>query len=219
MLYHLSRATWRFIEWNCIRDVVLHRDKLPTNGPFILAVSHLSHLEPAMVSARVRQKVRWMARAEYYRYWIGRFLLDRLDCIRVKRGGVPISAIRTAISALRGGEVIGIFPEGGVKVGSDSVLRGGALKGGAALLSIRSGAPIIPVVVLGTDKLTRIGPWLPWRRGRVYLSFGEPLQPPSEVVTTRRVARIELTALLARQFEQRFAELLQESGLRDEDVP
>lgn len=217
MFHYLSRATWRFCEWNCIRDLVLHHDNVPTNGPFILAVSHLSHLEPAVVSARVRQKVRWMARAEYYQYWIGRVLFDRLDCIRVQRSGVPVAAIRNAIRALQMGDVIGIFPEGGVKVGRESVLRGGPLRGGAALLSIRSGVPIIPVVVLGTEKLNSVGPWLPWRRGRVFLNFGTPLRAPGDL--HRRTARHRMTDQLRDAFVELYAELLDAAKLRDEDVP
>lgn len=217
MLYYLSRAAWRFFEWNSIRELVLHRERVPTSGPYILAVSHLSHVEPAVVAIRVRPKVRWMARQEYYRYWIGRFLLDRLDCICLKRCGVPAKAIRKAIACLKHGEVIGIFPEGGVKIGRESVLRGGPLRGGAALLAVHSGAPIIPVVVLGTEKLNRVGPWLPWRRGRVYLNFGEPLRADESL--SRRPARLKLTAEMRESFTSLYRELLDASKLRDDEVP
>jgi 1-acyl-sn-glycerol-3-phosphate acyltransferase len=215
--YSISRAAWHFCEWNGLRDLQLHRERIPGAGPYILAVTHLSHLEPAIVSTRVPHRIRWMARAEYYRYRIGALLLDGLDAIRLKRRGVPVTAIRTAITCLKGSEVIGIFPEGGVTVGRDSVLRGGPLRGGAALLAVRSGAPIIPVVVLGTEKLNRIRPWLPWRRGRVHLNFGVPMRADPRL--HRRAARHELTERMRSTFVELYRELLEAAKLRDDEVP
>lgn len=170
-----------------------------------------------MVSSRVRPIVRWIARVEYFHHWATRFLLYLHGAIPLKRGGVPVTAIRTSIALLRQGEVVGIFPEAGVRVGRESVLRGGPIRGGAALLAIRSGAPIVPIVVLGTEKLNQISPWLPARRGRLYVSFGEPLRP--DPALPRRLARIELTERLRQSFALLYAELLQAAQLRDDEVP
>lgn len=170
-----------------------------------------------MVSTRVLPTVRWLARTEYYRRWYGRLLLNLHGAVPIRREGVPVKSIRTAIALLRAGQVVGIFPEGGVKVGRESVVRGGALRGGAALLSIRTGAPIIPVVVLGTHALNRVAPWLPFKRGEVFLNFGQPLCAGDSV--HRRLARLELTARLRSSFIDLYAELLTRAKLHDQEVP
>src|SRR5262245_28334985 len=156
--YKLARAWWVMPRAVAIREVVLHRERAERAGAFILAVSHLSHLEPVFVSSHVRRQVRWMARVEHYSWWLGRTFLGACGAFSVDRFGRPAPAVRRAVRLLREGEVVGMFPEGGCAVGRESVLRGGALKGGVATISIATGAPVVPVVVLGTHTLNQVRP-------------------------------------------------------------
>jgi 1-acyl-sn-glycerol-3-phosphate acyltransferase len=96
-------------------------------------------------------------------------------------------------------------------------MRGGPIKHGACLVACRAGAPIVPVVVLGTDKLTRVGPWLPFKHARIWMIFGEPVYPP-QGEPRRRVARRRMGVALQQRFGDLYRELCSTCGIDDRDV-
>ena len=216
-VYQTSLFAIRMVQSECARRHVLHPERARRTGPFVLAVTHFSHLDPIIVSLEVPRVVRWMARREFYRYRWSRYLLDRHAAFPVGRSGAPVSSIRQAIGLLGGGEVVGIFPEGGVTRGRAAAVRGGAIKRGACVIARRAGVPILPVVVLGGDCMTRISPWLPVASGRIWVNFGEPLY--SDAKLPRRAARFELGDRLSAAFRSLYHELLQASNLTDAQVP
>ena len=188
-----------------IRGIVLRPEIPERPGGYLLACTHLSHLEPFIVSTILRRKVDWMARVEFYRWGVFRWFLDRFDAFPVNRFGVPVSAIRTAIARARAGRVVGIFPEGGVAMGRESVCRGGPIKRGVCLVSMRAGVPIVPCVMLGTHELTKFEPWLPFRRATLWVAFGEPIYPVRDA-PTHKAGR----AIMARQLADAFCSLYRE---------
>ena len=119
-----------------------------------------------------------MSRVEFYRRPPAARVLDLLGAFPVNRSGVAASAVRTAVAVAGGGGVVGIFPEGGVRTGRDAAVRGGRVKRGVCLVAQRSGRLVVPVVVLGTDRLLRPGAYLPLRRSQVWVAFGDPIAPP-----------------------------------------
>ena len=185
---------------------------------FVLAVTHLSHLEPAALSALNRREIDWMTRKEFYANRLLTWFFGRIGCIRVNRQGIPVSAIRTGINRLRAGRVVGIFPEGGVATGIEAVIRGGSVKRGFCSMAIRAGVPIIPCVVLGTDKLLCVKVWIPFRRGRLWVAYGQPIHPPAGGKSTRETRR-QLAETAAASFRQLYATLREQYGISDSDVP
>lgn len=216
--YKTFRLASRFVKSQCIREVVLHPERVDRSGGFILACTHLSHLEPVVVGSIVQRTIRWMARVEFYGSWWASMLLRQHGTIPVDRFGFSLPAVRCAIRLARGGEVVGIFPEGGVAKGPGSVVRGGSIKQGVCTISIRSGVPVVPVVVLGTDRLNRVRPWVPPHRGRIWVAFGRDVAPPARRTTNRR-DRAEMSDRLRAEFRSTYEELLAGTGLRDSEFP
>ncbi len=196
-----------------------HPSASPPNfspGGHILACTHISHVEPFIISTVVSRQIRWMARIEFYRFRIFSILLDLIGAFPVHRQGVPVQAVRRAISLANAGEIVGIFPEGGCVRGRQLAVRGGRIRHGVASISLRSQKPIVPVVVLGTDRLTAIEPWLPARRGKIWIAFGAPLLPPPLAPRPlRRRQRCEFAAMLEAAYVQTYQTLLQAAGLSD----
>lgn len=215
--YSIGRSIGRIIEHQCLRKHVIYPERAHTDGPVIFAPTHLSHLEPFLVGIHLKRHVHMLARIEFYQYRLARFLLNQVDCIPINRFGVPVRAIRKSIALLGQGEVIGIFPEGGVRVGGDSVIRGGKIKQGVCLLAQRTRAPVVPVVVLGTDKLNCVSPWLPFRRGRIWMAFGETVW--ADPLLHRRAARVEMAGRLEKAYIELYQQLLASAGLHDSQIP
>jgi 1-acyl-sn-glycerol-3-phosphate acyltransferase len=215
--YSIGNFFSRWIYALSIHSKVVRREIPERPGGYLLACSHISHLEPFIISALLRRKVDWMARIEFYRLPVFSWFLYRFDAFPVNRFGVPVSAIRTAINRAKAGRAIGIFPEGGVAAGKDSACRGGPLKRGMCLIAMRARVPIIPCVLLGTHELTKIEPWLPFRRAKLWIAFGEPIQPPE--LSTHKAGRRKMAEELSGAFCSLYRELLDRYGLTDEMTP
>jgi 1-acyl-sn-glycerol-3-phosphate acyltransferase len=210
--YGLGRGLSRFIRFCCVKTVVLHPERAERTGGYVLACTHLSHLEPVVVTTVVSRQIDWMARIEFYKYHLVAWSLNAVDAFPVNRAGVPVSSIREAVRRAREGRVVGIFPEGGVARGEASIMRGGPFKKGVCVVSYRAGSPVVPVVVMGTEELTRVSPWLPFRRGRVWMIIGRAVNPPLHEAR-RRVAREMMARELQAEFQAIYRELRETCGM------
>jgi 1-acyl-sn-glycerol-3-phosphate acyltransferase len=217
----VHRVCWlhgRIIWFLSFRTGVINTEALDTPGGYQIACTHLSHLEPFLIAIYSRRPLDWLTRIEFYKFGWATWFLKRFGAIPVRRQGCSASAVRTAIDRINQGRVVAIAPEGGVATGKQSVCRGGAIKLGACLIAIRTGKPIIPCVILGSHKLNAVGPYLPFRRGRVYLAFGKPLYPPSEISSPKQ-AREQMGAQLLAEFVKLYQQLLEDFQILDSDIP
>jgi len=217
-LYRAGRLSGRFIFLCTMRVKVIRPEMLRPDDACLVACTHLSHLDPFLLGVLMRRPVDWMARVEFYRARPIKWLLNGINAFAVRRFGVPVSAIRTGLKRLEAGRVVGICPEGGVTQGADACIRGGPIKRGVCLLSYRTGAPVLPVVLLGSDKLNCVAPWLPFKHARIWVAFGDRLIRPRRDLdrkTARRVMAEELQA----EYQKLYAELLNTCALDANAIP
>lgn len=154
MLYALGKALfWVLFALGC-RWEVGGREHVPPDGPLLVIANHLSWLDPPLVGTVLPRKVHFMAKHELFRNPLAAWVLRRLGAFPVRRGQPDRWALRHALDLLDRGAVVGLFPEG-----SRSRGRLGPFEPGAALLAIKSGAPVLPVAIAG--------PYRPGRRVRV----------------------------------------------------
>jgi 1-acyl-sn-glycerol-3-phosphate acyltransferase len=217
--YRLSTGFGRFCFWNSVNFRCIRRDAPERDGPYILACTHLSHIEPFLMSIIVRRQIDWMARIEFYTYRLFSWMMLAVDSIPVRRFGVSANAIRTAIERLQQGRCVGICPEGGVAQGKNSVMRGAPMKKGVCLIAARANVPVLPCIMLGTDKLNRVAPWIPFRRANLWVAFGSRLVYPRTDEPDRRKARELMAQDLSREYQALYRELCETHGIADSDVP
>lgn len=217
-VYRACRQVGRFIFFCTMRVEVIRPEMAGRPGPLLIACNHLSHLDPFLLSIVVPGLIDWMARVEFYRRRRYAWMLEALNAFAVRRFGVPVSAIRNAIRRLEAGRVVGICPEGGVTQGPAACIRGGAIKRGVCLLSYRTGAPVLPVVILGSDKLNCVSPWLPAKRARLWVAFGERYIEPRKDLD-RRAARRAMAEEIQREYVRLFGELLKTFQINEISVP
>lgn len=217
MIYAIFRRLLRAVFFWTLRIRRHGVERGGRGGGYLLACAHVSHLDPFCVGALWPRPVGWMARVEFYRQeWSAR-TMRWLHAFPVHRQGVPVSAIREALRRLAAGEVVGLFPEGEITPGRASVLRGGRIKRGVCLLSARSGRPVLPCIVIGTEQLNRVEPWLPAWRGRLWVAVGEFIPPVTGA--DRRAARERMAAEIERAFVRLYAEARVRWQLADSIVP
>lgn len=180
-------------------------EAIPARGPAIVAFNHIAYLDAlaAMwVIDKAKRRARFLAKAELWEDARLRWLLDGTRQIPVRRGtpAAP-AALEAAVSALRAGEVVAVFPEGSASSALD--LRTRSAKSGAARLGLATGVPLIPAAIWGTQNVWPKDMRKNWRpRQRIIVSVGEPLtyegNPGSvddfEALGKRLVAEIEALA-------------------------
>lgn len=216
--YDFCRLLWLGV-FKCtmrIQFTGLERVPLDDSG-VLIAVSHVSHLDPVVVSALLKRRVSWISRIEFFRNRISRAVLFHGGAFRVDRRGAALPTIREGLKRLGRGEAVGIFPEGEVMRGGRSVLRGAKIKRGVCTLAARSGCSVVPVVVLGTDKLRHVSPWLPAKRGKLWVHFGEPIQAPRDAHT--KTGRASFAETLEQEYVKLFSEVRMKFGLPEAIVP
>ena len=199
------------------RIYVIDRERVNRAGGFLLASNHISHFDPVIISSVVRWKIDWMAMAEFFPVpGLGHFL-RAVDAFPAARDRADRKTIRTAIECLKNGRIVGVFPEGGIRDGASSLLEGAPLRAGASTLAHMAGAPIVPCVIVGSDRLYAKRNWLPLRRTPIWIAFGEPIScfPQLE----KSVAREKIEEELTSAFQQLYAELRKKFHLTSDDLP
>jgi 1-acyl-sn-glycerol-3-phosphate acyltransferase len=140
--------------------------------PFVIASNHFSFLDGVLIGAVVRQKVRFLALVDLfgnYR-WLD-FALTSCDVIPLRREVVPLGPMRSALGHLARGGAVGLFPEG-TRHPSFDLERA---RPGAAWLAAQTGVPLVPVAVMGTDRVLGVDNRL--HTGRIRVAVGPALHP------------------------------------------
>jgi 1-acyl-sn-glycerol-3-phosphate acyltransferase len=194
----------------CVKPNIINAEFLE-EGPCIVACTHMGYLEGACVSILIRRRINWMAGSDLFHFPIRGLFFRAFGAVPLQRHGVPVKALRDAIRAAKSGQAMGLFPEGQVSSGAKSVCRGGPIKAGVCFISMAAQVPIIPVVVVGADRLHHARAWIPFRGNRLWVILGQPLAPPPITpglsgAATRRIQRAEMTAELQRRFMNLYAD-------------
>src|SRR5438094_2480780 len=208
--YRAGRLLVRLL-FGCVARVrVLRRENTNRAGGFLLAANHISHFDPFLISLAVRRKIDWMTMAEFFRPRVLGFLLRAIDAFPAERDRADLKTIRTAIERLKQGRIVGLFPEGGIRDGTRSLLEGAPLRPGGSTLAQIAGVPILPCVIVGSDRLYSKSRWLPLRRTPIWIAFGNPIKhfPDLEKSTARACIERELAAafkLLYAELHEKFS--------------
>jgi 1-acyl-sn-glycerol-3-phosphate acyltransferase len=209
--YLWMRAFWRFAFFFTMRVKCRGLENLPSRGGVILAITHRSHLDPVVVSTLAEREIGWMARVEFYRQWHSRAFMNAIGAFPVDRVKPGVAPVREAIRRLRSSLVVGIFPEGEIQTGGARVTHGGPIKAGAVYLAALTGCPIVPVLVIGSEKLSSPWPWMPAKWGRLWVRFGEPVRV--EAGARSRAGRGAAAKQLREQFQHLHREAVAEWNL------
>ncbi len=185
MLTRFAAAVARFALSAMARVKVEVDGELPRDGPLIVVANHMSNADPPLVAGWLTpllgRQMHILAKEALFVGPIGA-ILRRLGATPVRSGGSDIEAYRTALAILDRGEILCIFPEG-------TRSHDGAIaepKPGVAMLATRSGVPILPVGVSGSDLFLGRGRRFPGIGTRITLRVGRPFTVALEPGESRR---------------------------------
>lgn len=176
-VYDLTRSSTRGLIAGLCRPTVVGLENVPPSGGFIVAPNHLSFLDSVLVQALMPRPVAFFAKAEYFtgtgmKGVLMRSFFEGVGSIPVQRGqqAASVQALKTLLEMLEAGDGVGIYPEG--TRSRDGLLYRG--RTGVGWLALTTGAPVVPVGLLGTDRLQPAGSrWI--RPQHFTMKIGEPL--------------------------------------------
>jgi 1-acyl-sn-glycerol-3-phosphate acyltransferase len=178
--YRLSRLVAGPVLRLLAQATVIGAEHIPPTGPAILASNHLSIIDSLYLPLNVTRPVTFAAKSEYFTGTrlrdrvVGAYLRSTNQLSTDRNGGRAAQAmLEAAVSHLRSGELFGIYPEG-TRSPDGRLYRG---RTGVGYLALHSGAPVIPVAMIGTSKILPPGHKLP-RPGRIEIRIGEPIEFP-----------------------------------------
>jgi len=167
------RGLTKLVTFFTMRTTIRGLENFPKQGPAIIVINHLGDADAVLVGASIPTTIEGMGKIELIDEWVGA-IMHAYGTIWVHRGRPDRRALRAALDGLAEGRIVALAPEG------RQSLIGGLEEGnaGAAFLAMKSGAPIVPIAMTGTENGNIYGHLKKWKRAPVTLTVGKPFYLP-----------------------------------------
>ena len=196
--YTLGRSLITPLARLVYRPRIEGRENVPLTGPVIFASNHLSFIDSIAIPVAAPRPVHFLAKSSYFDKPASRWFFTAIGAIPVQRGAgqAALDALDQQRTLLEEGSTVALYPEG------TRSLDGRLYKGrtGVAFLALQTGAPVVPVGLVGTDDVMPVGATMPSLKHRITVKFGEPLDlahhGPASSGKARRLATDEIMAAI-----------------------
>jgi 1-acyl-sn-glycerol-3-phosphate acyltransferase len=193
------------------RTYYLGLDLVPKTGPALVLSNHISHFDPSFMMASFPRIVHFMADKPLLDIPIFGRMLKWGHVFPIDRTKSDRAALRTAMARLEAGNMVGIFPEKGIRHGKTSVLGGAELAIGTASLWKMMDVPVIPMIIIGSDQMYD---WKNYfRRPRIFIRVGKSLPPD------KTASREELRDRIAAAWHELYDAMIREHDIQPQELP
>lgn len=168
MIYWIAHGIFTVISKVLFPVKVHGREHIPLKGGFILASNHLSNLDPMILGIASGHRLSYLAKDSLFKSRVFRWVLHQVGAFPIKRESLDIGAIKEALRRLQKWGTV-VFPEG-TRIEEKKEVRGGI-----ALLAVKSAVPVIPAFIDGSDKVLPAGAGFIKSRGPITVTFGKGL--------------------------------------------
>ncbi len=182
MIYWLAYLLMKVTDKIYLNCKFLGKENLPNKGSYIIASNHISNLDPFILGVSCLRKFSYVAKDSLFKNKFLAFLFTQMGAFPIKRDTADFRSIRESLKRLKNGSPLIFFPEG-TRGASERIKR---LHPGVGFIALKSGVPVIPAFIEGSDQA--LPPGAKWfRRHRVKIYLGKPLhfmkkQTPEEIV-------------------------------------
>ncbi|MFQ5879261.1 MAG: lysophospholipid acyltransferase family protein [Dehalococcoidia bacterium] len=210
LFYWFTTHGLRVVLWVYSRWEVVGRKHIPRRGPAILAANHINMIDPPLLATCLRRRATFLGKAELFEIPFWGYLYKQYGAIPVHRHRADLAAVRQAVQALRKGHIVVTFPEG-TRSRDARLARGHP---GIAMIAMRSGAPVIPIAISGSEVVKLPGIFLRAlvRRPKVRVVIGEPFYLPTsarargeEIKQGTNIIMEQIAALLPEPYRGEYA--------------
>jgi 1-acyl-sn-glycerol-3-phosphate acyltransferase len=173
-IYYWANIAWmRLLLFFDTSREVKGKENVPRTGPLILVSNHLNNADPPIISSVTPRQISFLTKQEWFKTPIVGTMFKMGGMIPVRRFAADLHALREAQKLLQDGGCLGMFPEG--TRSRDGVMHQG--EPGTALVALRTGAPIQPVAIWGTESV-KLPKDMLLKRTKVHVRYGKPFTLP-----------------------------------------
>lgn len=210
LFYWITTHCLRVLLWVYSRWEVVGKEHIPRHGPAILAANHINMIDPPLLATCLPRRATFLGKQELFQIPFWGHLYRQYGAIPVRRYQADLAALRRSVEALKEGRLLVMFPEG-TRSRDARLARGYP---GTAMIALRSGAPIIPVAISGSEVVELPGIFLHalLRRPKVRVVFGEPFCLPAtkraraeQIKKSTDIIMERIAALLPEQYRGEYA--------------
>lgn len=199
--YALGRSLISPLARLIYRPRVEGRENVPLTGPVIFASNHLSFIDSIAIPVAAPRPVHFLAKSSYFegtgmKGALSKTFFESIGAIPVRRGAgqAALDALDLQRQLLEDGLAVALYPEG--TRSTDGRLYKG--RTGVAFLALQTGAPVVPVGLIGTDKVMPVGAKMPSMSERITVRFGQPLDlSPHGPATSGKARRLATDQIMA----------------------
>lgn len=188
-LYSFVRALFRLVFSVFFRWRIVGSENIPASGGAIIAANHISNWDPPVIGTAIARPLHFMAKEELFGNAVLRRIITSLGAFPVRRGAADRNAIRTAITLLEEGKLLGLFPEG-TRSKSGKL---GEPEQGLAMIAIKTGVPVVPAAIIGTNRVFSANCWFP----RFEVHFAKPIPVAQGKATKEDLAQLSISIMEA----------------------
>ncbi|PLT34859.1 1-acyl-sn-glycerol-3-phosphate acyltransferase [Bacillus sp. V5-8f] len=149
--YTFAKNIVKIVLSPAFRVKTIGKENFPKDGGVLICANHIDNLDPPIVGITCPRDIHFMAKEEIFRVPVLKSILPRVNAFPVKRGMSDREALRTGLSLLKDGKVLGLFPEG---TRSKNGELGEGLAG-AGFFALRTDAKVVPCAIIGPYKMFR----------------------------------------------------------------
>jgi 1-acyl-sn-glycerol-3-phosphate acyltransferase len=178
--YRFIRFSGRHVFWLSSRSTVIGVAHTRRPGPFILAATHSSPYDVPLLIRHTPPMLDFVSITEVFKNPLVAWFYGSLNAFPLERSRPDAPAVRVILDRLKRGRVVAMFPEGRICKGPASVVHSRRIRPGIGRIAQLANVPIVPVVIVNSGAYSRFSNWLPLRRVRYGLVYGEPISPDGE---------------------------------------
>ncbi len=191
LFYRVLVAFGKVVVYAASSRKVVGREHFDGAKGVLLVANHPHYFDSMLIMGGCPRPVRWLSMVEVSR---GKFtwFFQRIGAVPLDRRRADPRAVRQVVQLLKQGEVVGIYPEGRIQQGADSVTQGGKMNESLFRTAAMAGVPVIPCAVAGGEDFGQWTGWLPLGRTRWAVVFGAPLVASEHLGADVRTALVSL---------------------------
>ena len=214
--YHFPALIGKWLARAFLNIRVTGKENIPSCSPFLLICNHISHFDPPLLGIVVPHYLAWVVAADLYTNPLLRIFFKWVNAIPINRQITDRRAVKEILTRLKYKENIGLFPEGGIRFSTDSLLYGHPMDKTVAAIAHLAQIPILPAVILGSDKLYNYKTW--FRKITIDIAFA-PIISPAQFTGNSTQIRQQINETAANTIQKLFHEIKERFQLTPEDLP
>lgn len=204
LFYRVVRCVGTPVFWMSSRPVVIGVNRVPRAGACMVAATHESPYDVPLLIRHTPRLLDFVSIVEVFRNPLVGWFYGSLNAFPLDRSTPDARTVRVIMDRLKRGRAVGIFPEGGFRKGQASVVYTRRLRAGTGRIAHLAGAAVVPCVIINSPAYGKVASWLPLRRVRYGVIYGEAIEPthsPEEMESRLVEALVTLHAELKAAME------------------